>query len=266
MIDTPIDLEYIDVFLGSFAEPWAVLLAYIDESGTDEKSPAMYVVGALYKRKAQKKLNREWKKELKRFGISHFHTVDCAHGAKQFKGKSKELRDEAYQSFIKIVKKHIAAAACVATIPESQFNALRRGSFEYSQYTTCTFICIQLLLTHARKLGHHKVDFFLESGPKHGELVELIKLARHHPKWQLFRSYAFVEKDFVGALQTADILAYEFAKRARDYQADPTKAIRKSFKALAHSTSNWTVAHMGPVELELFAETLNAIPKKTINT
>jgi hypothetical protein len=246
-----------------------VLLAYIDESGTDEKSPAMYVVGVLYKRKAQKKLNREWKKELKGFGISHFHTVDCAQGVKQFKGKSKEFLDEAYQSFIKIVKKYIAAAACVATIPESQFNALRKGRFEYSQYTTCTFICIQLLLTHARKLGHHKVDFFLESGPKHGQLVELIKFARHDPRWQLFRSYAFVEKKFVGSLQTADIFAYEFAKRARDYQADPTKAIRKSFKALAHSTDNWTVAHMGPAELDFFADmlsTLAPVPKTPTDT
>lgn len=246
-----------------------MLLAYIDESGTDEKSPAMYVLGVLYKRKAQKKLNREWKKELKRFGISHFHTVDCAHAKKEFKGKRREFCDEAYQSFIKIVKKYITAAVCVATIPESQFNALRRGRFEYGQYTTCVFICIQLLLTHARKLGNHKVDFFLESGPKHGQLVELIKLARHHPTWQLFRSYAFVEKDFVGSLQTADIFAYEFAKRARDYQTDPTKEIRKSFKALARSTNNWTVAHMGPAELDFFADSLNTmapIPKKPADT
>jgi hypothetical protein len=158
-----IDLDYIDFLLECFQEPWAVLLGFIDESGTDERSPFMYVVGVLFERKSQKKLNREWKKALEEFDISHFHAVDCQNRRGEFKGKSEEFCRQAFKSFVEIATSYVLAAARVRTVPESEFNAIRKERWDFTQYTTAACMCIQLLLSHARDMGHHDLNVFLES-------------------------------------------------------------------------------------------------------
>jgi hypothetical protein len=226
-----IDLEYIDVLLESFPEPWAVLLGFIDESGTDQVSPAMFVVGVLFKRKAQKKLNKEWKKALKKYGITHFHATDCQNRRKEFRGKSEDFCREAFKSFVEIATSHVLAAARVRTIPETEFDAIRKGRWEYSQYTTAAYMCIQLLLNHVRDLGHHNLNVFLESSPRQGQLPELLRLGRRDPRWSEFRSHAFVEKEVMAGLQVADIYAYECARGDRDHAAGKNK-LRGSFEAI----------------------------------
>jgi hypothetical protein len=192
----------------------------------------MYVVGVLFKRKAQKKLNKEWKKALKKFDISHFHAVDCQNRWGEFKGKSEEVCRRAFKSFVEIATSHVLAAARVRTIPEIEFNAIRKGRWEYTQYTTAACMCIQLLLSHVRDLGHHNLNVFLESSPMQGQLPELLRLVRRDPRWIHFRSHAFVEKEVMAGLQVADIYAYECARGDRDYAKDPKKKLRASFEAI----------------------------------
>src|SRR5262245_48212460 len=54
----------LDDLLYFFPGPYAMLSAYLDESGTHGEAPIMCVAGLLYTADAVKRLDQEWKEEL----------------------------------------------------------------------------------------------------------------------------------------------------------------------------------------------------------
>jgi len=77
-----------------------MLSAYLDESGTHDGSQPLCVAGVFFDAESRKRLNRRWKKELDRAGISYFHTVEQAHLRGQFAGKTREEVDRLYRALI----------------------------------------------------------------------------------------------------------------------------------------------------------------------
>ena len=60
--------------------------AYFDESGDDGGFPIMTVGGYLVKPSNARRLERKWRRLLRKYKLPYFHMVECAHGNKNFKG------------------------------------------------------------------------------------------------------------------------------------------------------------------------------------
>jgi hypothetical protein len=232
-------------------EPYAMLMAYLDESGTHQGSPVMCVAGVLYTRKGVKQVDRAWKKELKLAGLSHFHTVDCAHLRGEFQGKRREWADGLYRKFIEIIKKNACGSMAVYMVPKSEF-VYRREEWGCSSYTACSLICMELLLNVAQgRLGHKQVSFYIESGHENmGELNVFIK-KRRKVGMAGMGFCQFTDKAALRPLQTADVWAYEYAKRGRDMGGPKGRPARKSVTVHPSRTSG------GPARPERCAATVS---------
>ena len=62
-----------------FPGPYAMLHAYMDESGTHGDSPVVCVAALLYSREQLQTIDLEWKDALEAVGIRYFHAVDSSH-------------------------------------------------------------------------------------------------------------------------------------------------------------------------------------------
>jgi Protein of unknown function (DUF3800) len=230
-------------------EPWAVLIAYLDESGTDASSPAMCVAGLLYERSCQKKLKRKWKAELNRAGVPYFHMREFAHTQGVYAGKNEAFCLEHHKSLIEILGKYVTAGASLRTIPEKEFDQIRGERWGHSQYVTCAIICMQFLLHQASKLNLGKVHFVIANGhDDDGRLARWIDRVRsiptimkYHPHWSYMEECSFHCARAVPGLQAADAFAYEIVKYERGRLETPPRKMRKSLRAILKSTDNWLI-------------------------
>jgi hypothetical protein len=230
---------------------YVMLSAYLDESGTHGNSPAMCVAGLLYTEEAVRQLDQEWKSELEQAGIRYFHAVEEAHLTGAFKGRQRSSIGQLYQRLVGIIKKHALGGMGVYTIPEKQFDKFRQGRWEYSQYTTCAYICMWMLMEIAKRHGHERVSFIVESGHKNmGELNTLVKELRG-AGW-VMEACQFNDKRDLRPLQTADVWAYELAKHASDRLASSTRRVRKSLEALISENLEMQVLILNKERLEYF--------------
>lgn len=66
----------------------ATFEAYLDESGTDDGSPAVAVGGYFMRTEEAARMDRAWRAVLAQYRLPFFHMVDCAHGNKPFEKMS----------------------------------------------------------------------------------------------------------------------------------------------------------------------------------
>lgn len=209
-----------------------MLFAYLDESGTDDKSPSMCVGGLLYEEDALRQLDAAWKAELEQMGVRYFHAVEEAHGRGEFEGKDRGRSDKMFRQLVGLVQKHACGGMSIHTIPEREFAAFCEGKWQYSQYTTCAYICIGTLAELARTRGHNEVSFVIEDGHADaGELRTLIT-QRKEAGWTGVGACQFLDKRDVRPLQSADLWAYEVVKHHRNRLESPDRKPRKSLMAL----------------------------------
>jgi hypothetical protein len=220
-----------------FKGPYAMLSAFIDESGTHKGAIRTCVAGLLYDEKNLKGLDSAWKEALEQVGIEYFHAKDSSALRGQFKGWERKKEGEFWTRLIGLIKNHAPGGAIAYITEEDQFDAYRKShSWEYSQYTTCAFACIELLFEVARKLGDDHVDFTIESGHKKmGELNTLLMKLRESG---MAGSYGFRDKKDSRPLQSADLWAYEARKRLTDQLQENPRTLRKSFRVLIEDNPN----------------------------
>jgi hypothetical protein len=232
-----------------FPEPYVMLSAYIDESGTHADSPVMCIAGVLYERAKVRQLNRKWKEALGVAGIRYFHTVECANRQGEFKGKPWGWADDFYIHLLGLIRKYASGWAVAYTLPKNEFNEFREGKWNYGQYATCAHFCMQALRLLARDQGHKTVSFAIESGHEDmGELRNLLRELRGlgHQDGPL----QFADKKDLLPLQTADVFAYEAWKRVQE-QSNPTpRALRKSLQSLLVSDLDIAVSFLGKRQLQ----------------
>jgi len=237
----------LDHLLYFFPGPYAMLMAYLDESGSHTGSPVMCVAGLLYERGKMRRLDREWKRALQEAGVEEWHTVDQATSNK----------DQLYRQLIGIINRNACGGAVVFIPSKDQFDEFRRGKWDYGQYATCAHFCMLKLSEIAAKLHHKKVAFVIESG--HEDLADLIKLDKELATLGYKRDCQYNGTKSIRPLQTADIWAYEVGKRFRDQFGDSPTRVRKSLKAIVEGIENLEVLALGRSELEWLFDQKNKI-------
>ena len=198
--------------------------AYFDESYS-HALPGICVAGVFYDDKGRRRLNKQWKDVLERSGIRYFHTVEQAHRRREFDGKTKEESDAIYQSLLAVLRTNALGSVAICHIPDiyaikqGDLNARHSLDCPYSPYTICSYICMSMILLTAKSMRQKKVNFFVEAGAdKMNELQGLARRQRiEEEAWStMVAACRFIEKTDAPAIQTADVLAYEYWKRVRD--------------------------------------------------
>ena len=209
-----------------------MLTACLDES---TNGPIFCVSGLLFDRRTVSTLNREWKKALQHFGVPHFHAVDCAHLRGAFQGRSRQSCDELYKQLIQILSNNARAAITVAVVPF--WYPFRKDRWGYTEYTVCSYLCLQMMLAAADLLEHkQELRAFVEAG--HANMKELDALVKSQRKagWKEIDTFQFTDKNGFRGVQAADILAYEACKRlgemAKSPSIPPARKLRKSLGAI----------------------------------
>jgi len=104
---------------------------------------------------------------------------------------------------------------------------------------------MSMLLLTARHVGDGRVAFSIEAGANGmKELRNMIKHQRASGRlWANVSTFQFNEKADIPAIQTADIIAYETAKRIRDLSiTGAPRPLRKSLNAVIGENDNHKVA------------------------
>jgi hypothetical protein len=221
----------VDQLLHFFPDSYAMLSAYLDESGTGGESPVLCVAGILYSKNATQRLDQAWKRALKSEGISYFHAVECEHRKGEFEGWNSAETEDFRNGLVRLIGKHAsghAVAYCVQGKGFKELNPFDQKRWDFKPYTACANACMSQLIKTADKLGHKTVTFAIESGPGMGGLDELIRKRQDMDGWKRMASCQFHDKKS-RLVQTADLFAYEYAKRIREWD---TKPIREVFKAI----------------------------------
>ena len=93
--------------------------AYFDESGNDDMSTVFCLGGYVMRSEAARGLQVEWRKALKKAGVSYFHMVDVASGNEEFRWVPISARIGLQTKCIELIKKY----AMLASVSFSTHNA-----------------------------------------------------------------------------------------------------------------------------------------------
>jgi hypothetical protein len=214
-----------------FCPGWyAMLRAYADESCTGIDETALCVAGVLFDEASAQSLDEAWRVELDKASVRYFHAKEHAHLQGEFANMDRQAADQLQRALIGLVVKHACGSAGVFCVNDPKFSPFHQKSWSFSPYTACGYACAELLLKIAKQeLKQDRITLVIEAGhEKMGELGSLMQKRRKMDGWPCVDSWRFDEKQS-RPLQAADILAYEFTKRIKDWD---TRPVRKSARVL----------------------------------
>jgi hypothetical protein len=214
------------------ATGWAVMLnAYFDESG--RTGGIFAVAGWAYDRRQARKCRKDWSQLFQKYGECHM--TDLALKQKQFEGISDKEAGRLIQRAISIINKCASfgvAISCDSHELESFLPKWIQG-FE-GAYPVCCHVAMTMLGGLVEET--EEIAYFFESGHRHQKQAhrfmsrvldtpELKKSYRHY-------SHTFADKKDMKQLQTADVLAWEWAKFFDETVIKDERRMRKSLESL----------------------------------
>lgn len=211
--------------------------AYFDESyGPD--SPYLCVAGYLFESERAKALEVEWRKLLLKYSLPFFHMCDCAHGNKPFHALSDKQRVSAQTEAMELVKAH-AALGIAVSIDEEHYRAPYDSPLVENPYS---FGCLQAMISvqnWAEETNYGgEIAYFFEAGHKHQiEANRFMDRVFREPLLRdrfRYAGHAFVPKVSSGAIQCADIIAWQWYTQTR-HMAEG-KPMRKDLVSLFEAT------------------------------
>jgi hypothetical protein len=210
----------------------AMLEAYFDESGSHDGSPVLCVAGYLFEKEGAKTLDSKWRQVLERFSLPFFHMVDCAHGAEPFDKLSKDERIAVEKEMIALIRSHTIFGFAVG-VDEKEYNNLFRTDNPFgTAYSYCCWTCLTAIHNWIARRAYmnHEIAYFFEAGHRdQGEANIVMQKIFNDPNLRReyrYGAHAFVAKEKVCAIQTADMLAWQHAthiKRKLRGQEEPRK-------------------------------------------
>jgi hypothetical protein len=214
------------------AKGWAVMLqAYFDES---ERADGIFAVAGLaYNKRQAKKCRREWNQLFQEYGECHM--TDLALKKKQFKGISDREAHRLIQRATSIINKCSSFSVAISCNIHEMEPLLPKWihGFEGAYPVCCHYAMIAL----GELVGEEEeIAYFFESGHRHQtqshsfmsrvlDVPELKRAYRHF-------SHTFADKKDIQQLQTADILAWEWAKFYDETVVAEKRRMRKSLVSL----------------------------------
>ncbi|MEP7378375.1 MAG: hypothetical protein ABI725_02315 [Chloroflexota bacterium] len=225
------------------------LTGYFDASGTHDGSNNVTLAGWVSTPEAWARFETEWQAELANLGVPMFHMREYAHHRGVFEKWSEPQRRIRFGRLAKVITDHTVAsiAVCVpAKEFDEEFTPAARGHAGGAYGFAARVLFMQAPAFVEESLNPKGTEFTLsyvfESGDKgRGQVAKLYKANKMDPpqveKWHL-GSLSFEDKRRFGALQAADILAYELYQHfPRQLGQDPREPRRYNLRQLAANRS-----------------------------
>lgn len=195
--------------------------AYFDESGSHSDSHLLCVAGYILSKRQARLLSADWTKMLRRYGLTCFHMVDCAHGNGEFANLPKKDRIEAGREVISLIKKH-AVLGLAVTINEDEFTSLMPHHPSVgSPYSFCAHVILAGVAHWLKQRPDVlKCAYFFEAGhSSQSEANGIMKKIFENEELSVINRYAahsFVRKNDSAAIQAADMLAWQYFKDTKN--------------------------------------------------
>lgn len=165
-------------------------------------------------------LDREWGEVLDRYELPYFRMSSCAHGNYPFNKLSRDVRIEVETSVIELINKYAAFGVAVAVNEADYRRWFPRGNHIGSPYAYC---CWQVMAgifnwMNKRNFEGHTSYFFEAGHASQSEANALMMRIFNDPRLRQQYRYAnhrFVDKEKVRPVQTADILAWQYATQVK---------------------------------------------------
>jgi hypothetical protein len=210
------------------------MIAYIDESGTHDKSQALVVGGLVAGTHSWSRFERTWGNCLRTARVSQYHASELESRLGEYKGWSQPRKIGFQKELISAITRATSyGVAC--GLPLSDYRAVKSEDDGLpSPYMLCVMGAVIKVAEWSKGMGHKKpVDFVFESGgPEPGKVVEWCN-ARRRIQPQI-GSVSFADKGIL-PLQGADYYSYEAWKYFENNVVNgQQRDIRKSLEAIVH--------------------------------
>jgi hypothetical protein len=198
------------------------------------------VAGYLFEKDECRKLDLGWKNALEDYNLPYFRMSACAHRKKPFDVLSSQQCIDIEKRMIELINNHALMGLSIVANETDYGTWFPSPNPIGSAYTFC---CWQILagigVWIKRNNFEGDIAYFFESGhASQGEANSLMtRIFKDQRLKETYRysSHAFVDKEKVRPVQTADILAWHAATQIKRWLRDiPEK--RKDFDALIAKT------------------------------
>jgi hypothetical protein len=195
---------------------WAMLNAFIDESGTHAGSRLFVVAALLAPPEQWDRMSVSWERKLRKEHLDCFHATDCAVGGGDFKHWPRERRNSLYAAMAGLVAKHACYRAWTVTIIEDYFKFFKPEADKFL-YHLCLDGAVQGIRELARQRGI-RIPCVFDRGGLGGGFARnaLANVADYHSVGAITDE----NKEFLPPLQAADLHVYEVYKHFTDMMTE----------------------------------------------
>jgi uncharacterized protein DUF3800 len=210
--------------------------SYFDESGTHDGFPVLCVAGYLFECQSRQILDRKWKEILDQYRLPFFRMSARAHNTYPFDVLSRDECAEVEKAAIRLINEHALLGLAVA-INEQDYNYFfARQDITGDAYSFCCWQILAGVQTWiARNSFAGEISYFFESGHKSETQANSIMCRIFNDKAlrqkYRYKTHAFVDKEKVRPIQTADIYAWQQATQMKRWLKNNPKP-RADFCAL----------------------------------
>jgi hypothetical protein len=214
----------------------ALIEAYFDESYSDKGDRHFCVAGYVFDTDKCRQLDTAWAATLTRFNLPYFRMSACAHGNPPFDRLTKGERIDAATEMIGHINKY-AKFGIVTTVSEAAVLKSEKDPVD-PLGSAYTLLCYLSLLGVRQWVRENKFDgkiaYFFEAGSQYQKeanslMADFLRIPEERAAFR-YASHAFVDKQMVRPVQTADILAWQAATDHRRQSLGQGK--RADFKEL----------------------------------
>jgi Protein of unknown function (DUF3800) len=212
--------------------------AYMDESGTHDGSPVVAVAGYIASFEQWIRLEDEWTKTLKTFGVATFHMTDFEARQGPFTRWPQERRERFLSRLINIIVDYTIVGFGCAVLRE-QYECCIPDDIKLAlkhPYYYCLHSCLRTLLAFNDEIGPFPpgIKFLFDRKPgREGMATQMYYTLKDRVDLLgILGDMAFGNKQEHIPLQASDLLLYEVAKRCWHWYAEPERSIRKSLELL----------------------------------
>ena len=219
-------------------------IAFLDDSGSPDEGICLGVAGFVSTKYKWADFEKDWHTVLTAYGIGYFHMREYAHSVGQFngwrgrEGKRRTFLKKLISCLSGRVHKSFASAVLLKDYRDVDELYPLHEAVGYP-LALCGRTCSAKINSwRTKRKIQEPVEIIFETGSKHANDLARIQKRDGQPE-PLFK-----RKDDFGALQAADLIAWENTKALRDLELGKINGLedlRKSMSALALIPNDWGV-------------------------
>lgn len=199
----------------------------MDESGVHSGASSVAVGAYFAKSCVWRNFTKEWNTAKR--PIKVFHSTDCQHLRGEFKGWSKERRDDFVANLLRVIRDHHIAGLVIGIQMDDFRAALDNRPDLINAFGNPYGACVQWALSTVMQaaIDHNSdepIQFVHEVNDYKGEALSVFDWLKSELRPHNTVTLEFGGKSTYVPLQAADILAYEGSKFLRNPAGKPRRA------------------------------------------